>query len=108
MSSFLFNFELKWLLRTKRTREHRGRRSGDSELGWEYPSLNKQDVRARDNDRCSIMLRTGAGHEHSQHSRSIVLTKNVSFWPNILKLTQHFLFSEISLILPRKVFVCMY
>ena len=83
MSSFLFNFELKWLLRTKRTREHRGRRSGDSELGWEYLSLNKQDVRARDNDRCSIMLRTGAGHEHSQHSRSIVLTKNVSFWPNI-------------------------
>ena len=67
MSSFLFNFELKWLLRTKRTWEHRGRWSGDSELGWEYLSLNKQDVRARDNDRCSIMLRTGAGHQHSQH-----------------------------------------
>ena len=92
MSSYLFKFELKWLLRTKRTREHRGWRSGDSELGWEYPSLNKQDVRARDNDRCSIMLRTGPGHEHSQHSTSIVLTKNVSVWPNIFKLTQHFLF----------------
>ena len=80
MSSFLFNFDLKWLLRTKRTREHRaGRWSGDSELGWGHLSLNKQDVRARDNDGCSIILRTGAGAEDSQHfNRICPVTKNVS------------------------------
>ena len=90
MSPFLFNFDLKWLLRTKRTREHRaGRWSGDSKLGWGHLSLNKQDVRARDNDGCSIILRTGAGAEDSQHfNRSCPVTKNVSFskpniWRNI-------------------------
>ena len=91
MSSFLSNFDLKWLLRTKRTREHRaGRWSGDSDPGWGHPSLNKQDVRARDNDGCSIILRTGArGEDTFNISTKFVLWPKMSvnskpnIWRNI-------------------------
>ena len=53
--------------------------------GCEYLSLNKQDVRARDNDRCSIILRTGARAEDK------LCPDQKCQFTQIL--TQHFLFS---------------